>query len=70
MLRTPGLLTWFSKHDQYSRQKLSADLESLRSYYQNRGYLEFRVDSTQVCHAHKQDIYITVASTMARIHGF
>src|SRR5437870_3499273 len=47
VLRTPGWLTWYTKHDRYSREKLSADLENLRAYYQNRGYLDFSVESTQ-----------------------
>jgi outer membrane protein insertion porin family len=60
-LTTPGWLTWYTKNDQYSKQKLSADLEALRSFYQDRGYLEFAVESTQVAISpDKENIGITI----------
>src|SRR5437868_4226598 len=61
VLRTPGWLTWYTKNDRYSREKLSADLENLRAFYQNRGYLDFNIESTQVSITpDRRDIYITV----------
>lgn len=64
VLRTPGVMTWYTKNDQYSKQKLSADLETLRSFYLNQGYLEFTIDSTQVAISpDKRDVYITINVT-------
>ena len=56
---TPGLMSWYSKDDQYSREKLSGDLEKLQSFYMDRGYADFGVDSTQVTIApDKRSMYI------------
>ena len=61
-LTTGGWLTWYTKNDRYSRTKLNADLETLRAYYLNRGYLEFAVESTQVTISpDKQSIAITLS---------
>jgi len=63
-LSEPNYMSWYTKADRYSQAKLNADLESIKSYYLSRGYLEFRVDSTQVAiSADKQDISITINIT-------
>ncbi len=63
-LSEPNYMAWYTKSDRYSQAKLNADLESIKSYYLSRGYLEFRVDSTQVAiSANKQDISITINVT-------
>jgi outer membrane protein insertion porin family len=60
-LDTGGWMSWYTKADRYSRAKLNADLETLRSYYLSRGYLEFKVDSTQVAISpDKRDMSVTI----------
>ncbi len=57
---TSNWLSWYSRDDQYSREKLSGDLEKLTSFYQDRGYVDFNVESTQVSiSADKKEIFIT-----------
>jgi outer membrane protein insertion porin family len=60
-LKTPNWLSWYKQDDRYSRESLTGDLEKLRSYYMDRGYANFQLESTQVAIApEKDDMYITV----------
>ena len=63
-LGTPNWISWYTKRDLYSREKLAADMESIRSFYLNQGYLDFRIDSVQVSIApNKSDVYVAINMT-------
>jgi outer membrane protein insertion porin family len=60
-LQTANWMSWFRQDDRYSKEALEGDLEGLRSFYMNRGYADFRVDSTQVAISpNKKDMFITI----------
>jgi outer membrane protein insertion porin family len=60
-LSTGGWFSWYTKSDQYSKTKLTGDIEALKSFYLNRGYIEMQVESTQVSITpDKKDIYVTI----------
>ncbi len=60
-LESTGFWSWANSRDKYSREKLTGDLEKLKSFYMDRGYLRFNIDSTQVALSEdKQSIFITI----------
>ena len=60
-LDTANWLSWFRQDDRYAKESMSGDLETLRSFYMDRGYADFRVESTQVAISpNKKDIYVTI----------
>ncbi len=62
--KTTGFWSWISSNDKYAREKLSGDLETLESWYLDRGYLQFAVESTQVSISpEKESVYITINIT-------
>ena len=66
---TSNWMSWYKRDDQYSREKLSGDLEKLNSYYLDRGYVDFSVDSTQVAiSADRKDMFITAGITEGEVY--
>jgi outer membrane protein insertion porin family len=60
-LDTANWLSWFRQDDRYAKESLSGDLETLSSFYMNRGYADFRIESTQVAISpNRKDIYVTI----------
>ena len=67
-LKTPNWLSWYRQDDRYSRESLQGDIEKLRSYYMDRGYANFEIESTQVAIApEKDDIFITINVTEGEV---
>lgn len=68
-LGTPNWMSWYTKRDLYSREKLAADLETIRSFYMNQGYLDFKIDSVQVSIApNRSDVYIAINLTEGEVY--
>jgi outer membrane protein insertion porin family len=68
-LQTPNWTSWYKQTDRYSRESLQGDLEKIATYYQDRGYANFRIDSVQVAIApDKSDIFISVNVTEGQVY--
>lgn len=68
-LKTPRWNSWYKQNDRYSKESLQGDLEKLRSFYQDRGYANFQIESAQVSIApEKEDMYITVSVNEGEVY--
>ncbi|WP_374248270.1 outer membrane protein assembly factor BamA [Thermomonas sp.] len=68
---TSSWLSWYKRDDQYSREKLSGDIEKLNAWYLNRGYVDFSLDSTQVAiSGDRKDMFITAGMTEGQVYNF
>ncbi len=66
---TSNWLSWYKRDDQYSREKLSGDIEKLNAWYLNRGHIDFSLDSTQVAISpDKKDMYLTAGITEGEVY--
>jgi outer membrane protein insertion porin family len=60
-LKTPGFWTFITSDDKYSKEKLSGDIERIRSFYLDNGYIKFSIESTQVSISpFKEHVYVTI----------
>lgn len=68
-IQTTGWLSWISGDDKYASEKLTGDLERLESFYRNRGYLEFNIDSAPVSISpDREQVYITINITEGDVY--
>lgn len=68
---TSSWMSWYKRDDQYSREKLSGDVEKLNSWYLDRGYVDFSLDSTQVAiSGDRKDMFITAGMSEGQVYNF
>src|SRR5690606_33293367 len=68
-LKTPRWNSWYKQNDRYAREAMQGDLEKLKSWYQDRGYANFDIDSVQVTISpEKDDMFVTISITEGEVY--